>query len=73
VLKVVRAVLKVVRAVLKVVRAVLKVVRTALKVVRTAIKVVCFTETTPVFLVNGNSGDLLFIFPGPRLGLWRKG
>jgi hypothetical protein len=57
----------------KVVGAVLKVVRTVLKVVGGALKVVCFPETTPVFLVNGNSGDLLFIFPGPRLGLWRKG
>ena len=32
------------------------------KVVRTVLKVLCLAETTPVFLLNGNSGDLLFIF-----------
>ena len=35
------------------------------KVVGGVRKVVCFPKTTPVFGVDGSSGDLL-IFPGPR-------
>ena len=37
-----------------------KAVGSVRKVVRTVLKVLCLAETTPVFLLNGNSGDLLF-------------